>query len=88
MLAFLGFTNLHDVHKMNALKNLAAATMAVVSIGTLYSAHLIDWRHGLVMAAGTTIGGYSGSRVAQRNAGAPHAPGRPELPWGGDARNR
>ena len=66
MLAFLGFTKLHDVHKMNALKNLAASTMAVVSIGCLFSAHLIDWRHGLVMAAGTTIGGYCGSRLAQR----------------------
>ncbi|MDL2341683.1 MAG: sulfite exporter TauE/SafE family protein [Patescibacteria group bacterium] len=66
MLAFLGFTNLHDVHKMNALKNLAASTMAIVSIFCLFSARLIDWRHGLVMAAGTTIGGYCGSRLAQR----------------------
>lgn len=66
MLAFLGFTNLRDVHKMNALKNIAASTMAVISIVILYSAHYIDWRHGLVMAAGTTIGGYGGSRVAQR----------------------
>lgn len=66
MLAFLGFTNLHDVHKMNALKNLAASTMAVVSIGCLFSARLIDWRHGLVMAVGTGIGGYCGARLAQR----------------------
>ena len=66
MLAFLGFTNLHDVHKMNALKNLAASTMAVVSIICLFSADLIDWRHGTVMAVGTTIGGYFGSRLAQR----------------------
>ena len=66
ILAFLGFTSLHDVHKMNALKNLAASTMAVVSIIVLLSAHLIDWRHGLVMAAGTTIGGYFGARLAQR----------------------
>lgn len=66
MLAFLGFTSLHDVHKMNALKNLAASTMAIVSIICLFSAHLIDWRHGLVMAVGTTIGGYYGSHLAQR----------------------
>lgn len=66
ILAFLGFTSLHDVHKINALKNLAASTMAVVSIIVLLSAHLIDWRHGLVMAAGTTIGGYFGARLAQR----------------------
>lgn len=66
MLAFLGFTNLNDVHKMNALKNLATSTMAIVSIFCLFSARLIDWRHGLVMAIGTTIGGYCGSRLAQR----------------------
>lgn len=66
MLAFLGFTNLRDVHKMNALKNLAASAMAIVSIVCLFSAHLIDWRHGLIMGVGTAIGGYFGSRLAQR----------------------
>lgn len=66
MLAFLGYTNLHDVHKMNALKNLAASAIALGSFAGLFSAHLIDWRRGLVMAAGTAIGGYAGSRLAQR----------------------
>ena len=66
ILAFLGFTSLHDVHKMNAMKNIAASTMALVSIFCLFGAHLIDWRHGLVMAVGTTIGGYFGARLAQR----------------------
>lgn len=64
MLAFLGFTNLHDIHKMNALKNIGASVMAAVSIVVLFSADLIDWRRGLVMAAGATIGGYYGSRLA------------------------
>jgi uncharacterized membrane protein YfcA len=66
MLAFLGFTSLHDVHKMNALKNLAASTIAVVSLICLVSAHLIDWRHGLVMASGNLIGGYAGASLAQK----------------------
>jgi uncharacterized protein len=64
VLAFLGFTKIHDVHKMNALKNVAASVMAFVSIIVLFGADLIDWRHGLVMAAGATIGGYFGSRLA------------------------
>lgn len=64
MLAFLGFTNLHDVHKMNAMKNVAVSVMALASIIVLFGAGLIDWRHGLVMAVGTTIGGYYGSRLA------------------------
>lgn len=66
VLAFLGYTKIHDVHKMNALKNVAASVMALVSILVLLSANLIDWRHGLVMAVGTTIGGYLGSRLALR----------------------
>lgn len=66
MLAFLGYSNLHDIHKMNALKNLAAATIAIGSFAALYNAGLFDWHRGLVMAVGTTIGGYGGSRLAQR----------------------
>lgn len=66
MLAFLGYTNLHDTHKMNALKNMAAGVIALGSFIGLYSAHLIDWRKGSVMALGTAIGGYAGSRLAMR----------------------
>ncbi|MDB5185013.1 MAG: putative rane protein [Candidatus Saccharibacteria bacterium] len=66
MLAFLGFTKLQDTHQMNAIKNMAAASMALVSIICLYSAGLIDWHHGLAMAAGNTVGGYSGAVLAQK----------------------
>ena len=64
VLAFLGFTSLHDVHKMNALKNLAGATVCIVSIATLWTTGLIDWRTGLIMGAGSIIGGYYGARLA------------------------
>jgi uncharacterized membrane protein YfcA len=66
MLAFLGLTNLHDTHMMNAMKNVSAIVLASVSIACLYSSHLIDWRYGIVMGIGSTIGGYSGSRIAQK----------------------
>jgi uncharacterized membrane protein YfcA len=66
MLAFLGFTKLNEIHQMNALKNLAGAVFATVSIVCLFSTHLINWRLGLVMAAGNFIGGYFGARLAQR----------------------
>lgn len=66
MLAFLSFTKLHDIHQMNGLKNLAGTAIAAVSILCLYSTHLIDWRHGLVMAAGNAIGGYAGARLSQK----------------------
>jgi uncharacterized membrane protein YfcA len=66
MLAFLGFSKLQDVHQMNALKNLAAASMAIVTIAILFSGNLIDWHHGLAMAAGNMVGGYLGAVFAQK----------------------
>lgn len=66
LLAFLAFTNLRDIHQMNALKNLAAAVMALLSIVGLYSADLIDWRRGLIMAVGSVVGGYGGAALAQK----------------------
>jgi uncharacterized protein len=67
MLAFLGFTKLRDhIHRMNALKNVITVCIASVSLVCLYSSHLIDWRHGLVMGGGNLIGGYYGSIGAQK----------------------
>jgi uncharacterized membrane protein YfcA len=66
MLAFLGFTSMHEVHRMNALKNVAAAGIALASIACLLTAGLIEWHSGLVMAAGNGVGGYVGAKLAQR----------------------
>ncbi|MEK7594339.1 MAG: sulfite exporter TauE/SafE family protein [Patescibacteria group bacterium] len=66
MLAFLGFTKLHEIHKMNGLKNLASVTIASTSLICLLSTGLINWHFGLVMAAGGIIGGYYGSVLTQR----------------------
>ncbi len=66
MLAFLGFTSLKDVHKMNALKNLAGACIAASVIVFLLGANLFNWKFGLIMGLGGVIGGYSGSRVSMK----------------------
>lgn len=66
MLAFLGFTQIHDVHQMNAMKNVAAGLMCATSLIVLSSSGLIHWHAALVMAAGSSIGGYSGARFARR----------------------
>ncbi|HET7320495.1 MAG TPA: sulfite exporter TauE/SafE family protein [Candidatus Saccharimonadales bacterium] len=66
MLALLSFSNLRDMHQMNGLKNLAAVGIAAASIACLFNTGLIDWHRGLVMAAGGTVGGYGGSRIAQK----------------------
>jgi uncharacterized protein len=66
MLAFLGFTSLHDTHMINAMKNVAATGVASASIVCLYGSHLIDWRVGTIAAAGSILGGYLGARYAQK----------------------
>jgi uncharacterized membrane protein YfcA len=66
MLAFLGFTKIHDIHQMNAMKNVAATLMCAVCIVVLSQSSLIQWHAGLVMATGSALGGYAGSRYARR----------------------
>lgn len=66
MLAFLGLTRLHDINKMNGLKNLAGGIICVVSLAFLWHTNLIDWHTGLVMAAGGMVGGYYGAVLTQR----------------------
>lgn len=66
MLAFLGFTAIHDAHQMNAMKNVAATVTCLAAIAVLAHGSLIDWRVGIIMGAGSLIGGYVGARLAQR----------------------
>jgi uncharacterized membrane protein YfcA len=66
MIAFLGLTNLHDTHMINAMKNVSAIGVSISAIICLYSAHLFNLRVGIPMAIGCSIGGYVGAKVAQR----------------------
>lgn len=67
MLSFLGFTRLHDhIHRMNALKNISVIFLTFTSLACLAGSHLIDWRHGLVMAGGNLVGGYFGAVWTQK----------------------
>lgn len=66
LLAFLGFTNLHDAHIMNAMKNVSALCLSLLAMVLLTGSGLINWRIGLVMGTGTALGGYLGARYAQR----------------------
>lgn len=66
ILALLGMSSLHEIHTLNGMKNIAAITVIVVAIASIYSAHIIDWHNGLIMAGGNLIGGYVGARLAQR----------------------
>lgn len=66
MLAFLSFTNLHDTHMMNAMKNVSAVFLSITAMLFLSGADLIDWRIGVIMAIGSVTGGYLGAHYAQK----------------------
>ena len=66
MLAFLGFTKLHAVHKMNGLKNLAGLTVSLVTAIFFLNSGLINWRVAFFMGIGTAIGGYYSAVLSQR----------------------
>jgi uncharacterized membrane protein YfcA len=66
MLAFLGFTSMHDIHQMSAVKNVAGLVIASVSLVCLSGTGMINWHLGGVMAAGNFVGGYAGARGAQK----------------------
>jgi uncharacterized membrane protein YfcA len=66
MLASLGFAGFTNIHQMNGLKNWGGLCMnAVAAIAFAFSA-IVSWPVALSMAVGATLGGYAGSRLAQR----------------------
>lgn len=66
LLALLSFTNLREVHTVNAMKTVAGSVVLGVTIISIYSAHIIHWHYGLIVATGNLLGGYMGARLAQK----------------------
>lgn len=66
MLAALGFMGLTNIHRMNGLKNWGGLCMNAVAAGLFIASRIVNWPVALVMAAGASLGGYGGSRIAQR----------------------
>ncbi len=66
MLAFLGFTRLHDLHQINGLKNLASASITIICTAYLGSSGLIAWNVAPALILGSILGGYVGSHIAQK----------------------
>ena len=66
MLAALGFMGLTNIHRMNGLKNGGGACVNAAAAGVFACSSLVNWPVALSMALGTIVGGYAGSRAAQR----------------------
>ncbi len=66
MLAGLGMMGFANIHRMNGLKNWGAVCMNVVAAGIFAFSGVVHWPVALTLATGGLLGGYAGSRVAQR----------------------
>lgn len=66
MLAALGFMGFTNIHRMNGLKNWGGLCANFVAAVTFAASHLVDWPVAAAMAIGAIVGGYGGSRIAQR----------------------
>ncbi len=66
MLAALGFMGFTNIHRMNGLKNWGGLCINFMAAATFAISGLVNWRVALAMAIGAAVGGYAGSRIAQR----------------------
>lgn len=65
-LGVLGLFGLTDIHKMNALKVWGALAANLVAALLFAAKGVVVWPVALVMAGSSLVGGYVGSRLAQR----------------------
>jgi uncharacterized membrane protein YfcA len=68
MLASLGFLGLHDIHQMNALKNILGSLINAVAAAWFVTSGLIDWPKAAVMTVGALLGYFIGAHYSQRIA--------------------
>lgn len=66
MLAAYGFMGFTNIHQMNGLKNLNGLFFNGVAAVTFAVMGIVNWPVALVMAVGSTIGGFATSRIAQK----------------------
>jgi uncharacterized protein len=66
MLAALGLMGLTNIHQMNGLKNWGGMCANLTAATAFAFSGIVDWPVALVMTVAALIGGYTGSRLAQR----------------------
>jgi len=66
LLTSLGLMGMHDLHEANAWKNVMAAAMKGVAVLYFMVIGILVWPVAIVMAVGSTLGGYATGRFIQR----------------------
>ncbi len=66
MLSSLAFMGIPDIHRMNAVKTILAATMNGVTVVIFALEGVVVWKYAAAMAVASIIGGYIGARMARK----------------------
>lgn len=66
MLAALGFMGFTNIHRMNGLKALGGTCANLMAAAAFALSDLVNWPIAGAMMVGAIVGGYGGSRLAQR----------------------
>lgn len=66
ILAILTLLGMKEIHSMNAIKTVLAASINGVAIITFIVAKAVFWPEAILMVAGSILGGYGGAKYAQR----------------------
>jgi len=66
MLSSLAFMGIENIHEMNAVKNILAASMNGVTLVIFAYSGVIVWKYAAIMAVMTIAGGYAGARIARK----------------------
>jgi uncharacterized protein len=66
MLSSLAFMGIGDIHHMNAVKTLLAATINFLAAIVFLFLNLVNWKYAIPMAITSILGGYYGAQMARR----------------------
>lgn len=66
LLTLFGFSRIKTIHQMVALKNLASVALTLTATIFFATQDKIVWKYGLVLAAGSLLGGHIGARYMHR----------------------
>jgi uncharacterized membrane protein YfcA len=66
MLATLALAGMTNIHEMNGLKSFLGVSINGIALATFMVSGAINWKYGVMMAVGATLGGYSAASFARK----------------------
>ena len=66
MLAVLALAGMENIHEMNAIKSVLAASINGIAVVTFIAAGKVDWPQAILMAVGAILGGFGGAHLAKQ----------------------